>query len=100
MTEARREQARDNLESFAAELTRGTFPTLDPEAVRKIKVPTLLVCGDQSPPIMRLMTDRLYELVPHAKRVEIPNASHDAHVDNPAAVTDAAVKFLARQSHP
>jgi len=99
MTEARREQARDNLEAFASELTRGTFPSPDPEAVRQITVPTLLICAEQSPPIMRLMTNRLHELLPHAERVEIPCASHDAHVDNPSAVTDAVLTFLARGSN-
>jgi len=98
MTEARREQARDNLNVLASQLTRGSFPSPDPGGVRRITVPTLLLSGEQSPPIMRLLTDRLHELLPQAKRVEIPGASHDAHVDNPSAVTDAALTFLARQA--
>ena len=47
---------------------------------------------------MRVLTDRLHELLPHAERVDIAAASHDAHVDNPSAVTDAAVMFLDRRA--
>lgn len=98
MTEARREQARENLETFASQLTHAEFPPLDPDDVRRITVPTLLLSGQQSPLLMRLLTDRLHELLPHAERVNIPRASHDAHVDNPSAVTDAVLTFLARRS--
>jgi pimeloyl-ACP methyl ester carboxylesterase len=95
MTETRRAQAHDNLDIFASQLTRGTFPSIDPDDVRRITVPMLLLSGEQSPPIMRVLTDRLHDLLPKANRIEIPRASHDAQVDNPSAVTDAALTFLA-----
>jgi pimeloyl-ACP methyl ester carboxylesterase len=95
MTETRRAQAHDNLDIFASLLTRGTFPSIDPDDVRRITVPMLLLSGEQSPPIMRVLTDRLHDLLPKANRIEIPRASHDAQVDNPSAVTDAALTFLA-----
>ncbi len=95
MTETRREQAHDNLEIFASQLTRGTFLSIDPDDVRRITVPVLLLSGELSPTIMRVLTDRLHDLLPKAERIEIPRASHDAQVDNPSAVTDAALSFLA-----
>jgi len=97
MTEARLEQAHDNLETFASQLTRGTFPSTNDADVRLIAAPTLLLTGAQSPPMMGLFTERVHDFLPRAERVEIPAASHDAHVDNPSAVTDAIVAFLARQ---
>ncbi len=100
MTEERRGHAHDNLEVFASQLTRGTFPSPNPDGFRKIVVPTLLLVGAQSPAIMRLLTDRVQELLPQAERVEIPGASHDAHVDNPSAVTDAILTFLNRRATP
>lgn len=100
MTDARRAQARDNLDHFAAQLTASAdFPPLDPEQVRRLGVPTLLLSGEQSPAILRLLTDRLHHLLPNAERVDIPEASHDAHVDNPSAVTDAILEFLGRQAN-
>lgn len=98
MTEARREQAQDNLATLALQLTRGTFPSTNDADIRRIGAPTLLLTGAQSPPLMGLLTDRVHDLLPRAERVEIPAASHDAHVDNPSAVTDAILVFLARQA--
>ena len=92
------QQARDNLKAFANEIGGAGFPPLAADDVRRISAPTLLLSGEQSPPIMRRFTDRIHELLPHAERVEIPGASHDAQVDNPSAVTDAALAFLARRA--
>lgn len=97
MTAARRQQARDNLETFAAQLTHTKFSLLDQDDLRRVTVPTLLLSGEQSPPLMRLLTDRLQEFLPHAERVNIPDASHDAHIDNPSAVTSAILTFLTRR---
>jgi len=101
MTDARREQARNNLETFASQLTQAEFPSLDAEDLARITIPTLLLSGEKSPSLMRELTDRLEERLPQATRVIIPGASHDAHVDNPSAVTDAIHAFLRlrTQSH-
>jgi pimeloyl-ACP methyl ester carboxylesterase len=96
MTAERRRQAADNLETFAAQLTQTEFSLLVQEDLRRVTVPTLLLSGERSPPLMRVLTDRLEELLPHAERVDIPDASHDAHVDNPSAVTSAVLTFLER----
>lgn len=100
MTEARLEQAHDNLETFASQLTRTSFQSTSDDDIRLIAAPTLLLTGAQSPMIGRLLTDRVYDLLPQTERGEIPAASHDAHVDNPAAVTDAILAFLDRQVRP
>jgi len=98
MTDARKQQAKDNAEAFSAQLLRGVFPTPNPEAVRSITVPTLLLKGEESPALMGLLTDRVHDLLPQAECVEIPGASHDAHVDNPTAATEAILSFLNQQS--
>lgn len=69
-----------------------------PRDLRDIRVPVLLLDGARSPAIMRVLNDRLHELIPHAERVEIPDASHDAHMDNPGAVTEAIRSFHGRVS--
>ncbi len=93
----RREQARDNLEIFATQLTRGTFPVVTRDDVRALAKPTLILNGDQSPKVMWHMSDRLHDLLKHAERVTISQASHDMHVDNPSDVTAAILEFLERQ---
>lgn len=99
MTEARLAQAHDNLETFASQLTRGTFPSTQTADMGAIAAPTLLLTGAQSPPMMGLLTDRVHDFLPKAERIAIPAASHDAHVDNPTAVTDALLAFLASQAN-
>ena len=96
MPEARMQQARDNLGVFAAQLSGAAFPPVNSDDVRRIQAPTLLIGGDQSPLIMQLFMDRIHELLPHADRVTIPGASHDIQVDEPSAVTEAVLTFLAR----
>ena len=98
MTAPRREQARANLATFASELTRGTFPSTDPNDFRRIDVPTLLLTGSESPSIMHRFTDRVNDLLPEAERKTISGASHDAQCDNPSDVTAAISAFLASLS--
>jgi pimeloyl-ACP methyl ester carboxylesterase len=44
------------------------------------------------------LTDRLQELLPNVERVEIPAASHLMGEDNPGAVNEAILGFLARHA--
>jgi pimeloyl-ACP methyl ester carboxylesterase len=43
------------------------------------------------------LTDRLEELLPNTRRVEIPDASHSMHDENALAVNEAILAFLGRQ---
>ena len=72
------------------------FPPIDDDGVRGIRAPVLLVVGEQSPFHIRVLVDRLDELLPDVERVEIPDASHLMHEDNAAAVNEAIVGFLGR----
>jgi len=71
-------------------------PPLCEEEVRDVGVPTLLVTGKQSPPFLLRLTDRLEELLPIVERIEIPDASHLMHEDNPTAVNKAILDFVGR----
>lgn len=85
-------QARANL--IDAELTGSGFPPLAAERVRLIAVPVLLVTGEKSRRVFHRFVDRLRELLPQARHVEIPGACHLLHEDKPAAYVDAVVSFL------
>ncbi len=73
------------------------FPPIDDDGVRGIRAPVLLVVGEQSPLHLRVLVDRLEELLPDMERVEIPDASHLMHEDNAAAVNEVIVGFLDRR---
>lgn len=97
LTDARKTQALENVSTMRAfALGDSGFPPLDDDDVRGVEVPVLLLTGDDSPRMAHLMTDRLEELLPNVERAGIPDASHDMHLDNPAAASEAILGFLAR----
>jgi pimeloyl-ACP methyl ester carboxylesterase len=95
LPEARIQQARENLRSLRAQLLGAGFPALAEGDVRGVTAPTLLLTGERSPAILLRLTDCLEELLPNAERVEIVGASHAMHEEDPAAVNESILAFLA-----
>jgi len=92
LTAQRLEQVRVN--TIEAEFLGSGFAPLPIEAVRSIRCPVLLVTGQRSPALFHRLTDRLAELMPHARRVEIAGASHMVHEDDAAAFNTALRSHL------
>lgn len=90
----RRAQAWDNVAVDKAQLLGEGFPPLSDEQVRGVSTPTLLLDGERSPAFLRRLSDRLEELLPNVRRVEVPGASHIMHEDNPQVVNEAITGFL------
>lgn len=90
----RKAQAWDNVAVDKAQLLGEGFPPLSDEQVRGVAARTLLVVGRRSPAFLHRLTDRLEELLPNPRRVEVPDASHIMHEDNPDAFNRAVVEFL------
>ena len=86
-----------NVSTLRAGMLHDMFPPLDDAMVRGVRVPTLLLTGQNSPAFLLRLTDRLEELLPNVERAEIPNASHVMHEDNPAATNSAILDFLERR---
>lgn len=91
---SRLRQMADNLPSHRAVMLGSGLPSFGPEEARALKVPTLLIRGDDATPFQRRINARLTELVPGARSVVINNASHFVHEDNPAAVATAVRDFV------
>ena len=96
LSETRRQQARENLSELKATLVGPGLPQISEDDVRGVSTRTLLLTGEHSPMFSLCLTDRVEELLPRATRVEIPDASHFAHEDNPRDVNEAILTFLAR----
>lgn len=92
LSEERREQVRVN--TIKAELLGSGFAPLKPEELRQIEIPTLLVNGEKSPRVFHRLSDRLEELLPHTKRIQISNASHIMHEDNTESYNKDVISFL------
>jgi pimeloyl-ACP methyl ester carboxylesterase len=98
VSDERKQQMRDNLNAFRAQLLGAGFPPLADEDVRGVAAPTLLLTGERSPAVLRRLSDCLHELLPNVEQIEIAAASHRMHEENPAAVNEAILGFLARHA--
>lgn len=77
-------------------MTTGTlFPVIEPEAVRKIKAPVLILGGARSRPFLELITQELGRLLPHSQAIVFPNAGHQMCYQEPEAWRREVEKFLA-----
>ncbi|GAB3269414.1 hypothetical protein GCM10027449_03690 [Sinomonas notoginsengisoli] len=79
---------------FVQAIADGGFEPLSEQDVASVTRPTLVMTGSTSPAVLRLLAKRLDELLPHSRIVDIPDASHVMHVQNPAAANAAIVDFL------
>lgn len=93
LSKSRLEQARAN--TIKAEFTGSGYPPLDDDKLRKLNIPTLLINGRNSPRLFHLLVDRIEELLPDARRIEISGASHIMHEDNTSDYNEALGTFLA-----
>ena len=73
---------------------RMNFPDRLADAARNIKVPTLLVRGQQSDVVSMEGANEFLELVPHAKFVDVKDAGHMVAGDQNDIFTNAVLDFL------
>lgn len=59
-----------------------------------VSVPTLVVVGEDEKPLMREQADLFLESIPGARRVDVPAAGHQIHLEQPEAVAAAVDSFL------
>ena len=64
------------------------------EAARRIRVPTLLISGGASDIVSGATIDEFLALVPHARHVSVPQATHMIVGDDNAAFTRHVAEFL------
>jgi len=98
LSDDRKEQVYDNLSNVKAEILGSGFAPLDPNRVRTIMTPVLLITGDHSVSLFHYIIDRLQELLPHAERAEIEGASHLMHEDNAPAYNRLVLSFLKKSN--
>ena len=61
-----------------------------------IRVPTLVVVGEEDKPLPLWKSRRIASSIPGAELVVIPKAGHLSTIENPAPVTDAVTRFLSK----
>jgi non-heme chloroperoxidase len=80
----------------ASTLSADPFPPLSKEQVKQLRIPILIVTGEQTIKIHQLVNEELARLLPHAAQTTIPQAGHGAARENPHAFNEAVLHFLAQ----
>jgi pimeloyl-ACP methyl ester carboxylesterase len=92
-----RAAAMQNSRFFKANtLSSDPFPNLSKDKVRRLRIPTLIITGENTIKIHKLVNEELARLLPKAEQAIIPNAGHGSPRENPQAFNEAMLKFLAR----
>jgi pimeloyl-ACP methyl ester carboxylesterase len=78
----------------AETLSPDYFTEITPQQLEQLKVPVLLLKGEESPKMFHLIVDRLAELIPSARLETIPHTSHSLYSGNPQGYTQTVMGFL------
>jgi len=80
-------------------LTRsaGAFPDLSRARVRLLNVRTLLVSGQYSIALHKLVNAELARVLPNCEQAIVPDAGHSSPRENPVAFNAVVLEFMARQ---
>jgi pimeloyl-ACP methyl ester carboxylesterase len=70
------------------------MPPVLPEELQKIRVPTLLMNGEESPRFFHVITDELERWIPDCVRTMIPQSGHSMHRANPSSYDRVVGEFL------
>lgn len=86
----------EKFEDFVQQISAMWFsqPDLKPEDLARIKVPTVIADGQYEEAILPAHTAELARLIPGAKLVILPDVSHMAMWQNPAAFNRAMMDFV------
>ena len=78
----------------AQAIADGGFEPLAERDVAGVSHRALVMTGADSPLVLRLLAERLDELLPNSTLIEIPHASHVMHIQNPPGANAAILEFL------
>jgi non-heme chloroperoxidase len=98
MPEAARQDMLNHAREWDVMMTTGElFPELDPRAVRRIAGPVLMLSGENSYSFLKLTDEELERLLPHRRRIIIPNTTHGMWSERPEECRKAVLDFLSEQ---
>jgi esterase len=71
------------------------FPNLSKAKVARLRIPVLIITGENTIKIHKLVNEELTRLVPNAELATLPNAGHGSPRDNRQAFNEAVLRFFA-----
>ena len=72
------------------------FPEISKERVKRLRIPILIVTGENTINLHKLINEELARLLPNAEQATIPNAGHGSPRESPQAFNEAMLTFLIR----
>jgi len=79
----------------ALTLSSDPFPNLPKDKVGQLRLPILIITGQNTIKIHKLVNEELARVLPKAEQATIPQAGHGSARENPQAFNEAVLKFLA-----
>lgn len=92
--EARGDAMRNSRSIEALCLSSNPFPLLSRAELGRLRVPALLVTGENTIRIHKLVNEELDRLLPNVKSVTIAGAGHGSPRENPLAFNEEVLRFL------
>jgi non-heme chloroperoxidase len=71
------------------------YPNLSKEKVEQLSIPVLIITGENTIRIHKLVNEELARLLPKARQATIQKAGHGSARENPQAFNEAVLTFLA-----
>lgn len=97
MPQSSRDEMLHDAHEWDVMMTTGTlFSNIDPDEIRKITAPVLLLSGAKTYPFLSLITQELARLLPNSQRIVFPNAGHQMWYQDPELCRKDVEAFLAR----
>ena len=85
----------DAPEFRALSRSKDAFPPLAQDAVARIVAPTLLLGGEHTMELQKVIDRRLLGLLPHHERIVLAEASHEMWTEKPEECRKATLAFIA-----
>jgi len=99
MPEAARQDILNHAGEWDVMMTTGElFPMIEPESIRKITTPVLLLSGEKSYGFLGLIDEELTRLLPHARRIILHGVTHRMWFEQPEACRNAVLEFWRLQA--
>lgn len=99
LPEEARRQITDNARELEAEMTAPDYwMPFTCEDAREVTSPTLLLQGEESPPMLQRIVQELEPCLPNSSRAVVPAAGHEMVAENPEAYNEIVLAFLAEHS--
>jgi pimeloyl-ACP methyl ester carboxylesterase len=70
------------------------FPNLSKAKVARLRIPILIITGENTIKLHKLVNEELARLLPKAEQAIIPKAGHGSPRENPQAFNEAVLKFF------